>query len=113
MAQRMAQRSEAATRHNAWLERIAWHAAALAALGVMLLVLLGSLEWLDHWAPEPKSAARRGRGPGAAARAPTPNAKAVIARQGEPRGHGASAQKLAPPARMGDGEGCAPPSGAG
>ncbi len=96
LAQRITQRSEAATRNNAWLERIAWHAAALAALGVMLLVLLGSLAWLDHWAPEP-----------------TRNDKAFIARRGEPRGRGASAGKLALPALMGDSEGCAPPSGAG
>lgn len=96
LAQRITQRSEAATRNNAWLERIAWHAAALAALGVMLLVLLGSLAWLDHWAPKS-----------------TRNDKAVIARRGELRGRGAGAEKLALPALMGDSEGCAPPSGAG
>ena len=113
MAQRMAQRNEAATRSNAWLERIAWHAAALAALGVMLLVLLGSLEWLDHWAPEPTSAGRRGHGPGAAVQASRRDEKAVIARRGEPRGRGAGAGKLALPALIGDDEGCTPPSGAG
>ncbi len=34
-----------------WLERLAWNAAAGAALAVLILLLLGSLAWLDHLAP--------------------------------------------------------------
>jgi hypothetical protein len=36
------------------LERLAWNAAALAALAVMLLLLLSSLQWLDEVAPRPE-----------------------------------------------------------
>ncbi len=36
-----------------WIERLAWHLAAGAALAVMILVLLGSLRWLDQVAPHP------------------------------------------------------------
>lgn len=43
----MERRSEARTEFGPWLEHLAWNAAALAAVAVMLLVLLGSLEWLD------------------------------------------------------------------
>ena len=34
------------------IERIVWNAAAGAALAVMVLLLLGSLQWLDHLAPQ-------------------------------------------------------------
>src|SRR5690606_26749177 len=43
----MERRSEAQTGIGPWLEYLAWNAAAGAALAVMLLVLLASLEWLD------------------------------------------------------------------
>ena len=42
---------EARNKLRPWLEHLAWNAAALAVLGVMLLVLLGSLEWLDQVTP--------------------------------------------------------------
>lgn len=38
------------------IERVVWHAAAGAALAVMILVLLGSLRWLDEIAPRPRAA---------------------------------------------------------
>lgn len=43
----MTRRIEAKGRGALWLERIVWNAAAGAVLAVMILVLLGSLEWLD------------------------------------------------------------------
>lgn len=43
----MERRSEARTGFGAWLEHLAWHAAAMAAVAALLLVLLGSLTWLD------------------------------------------------------------------
>lgn len=46
----MSERSTARIPTHLWLERLAWNAAALAALAVMLLVLLGSLAWLDRLA---------------------------------------------------------------
>jgi hypothetical protein len=52
----MERRSEARTEFGPWLEHLAWNAAALAALAVMLLVLLASLEWLDHVATSPATA---------------------------------------------------------
>lgn len=51
----MTERSEIRTPGNPVLERIAWNAAALAVLAVLILVLLGSLEWLDHLAGEPST----------------------------------------------------------
>ena len=47
----MTRQSGARTPISPWLEHLAWNAAALAAVAVMLLVLLGSLEWLDHLTP--------------------------------------------------------------
>lgn len=53
----MTERSEIRTPGNLLLERLAWNAAAVAALAVMILVLLGSLEWLDRLAaPSPRAA---------------------------------------------------------
>lgn len=49
----MTERSEIRTPGNLLLERLAWNAAAVAALAVMILVLLGSLEWLDRLAATP------------------------------------------------------------
>ena len=43
--------------HNRWtlfFERLVWNAAAGAVLAVMILVLLGSLRWLDSVAPRPE-----------------------------------------------------------
>ncbi|MBK7952379.1 MAG: hypothetical protein IPK00_27410 [Deltaproteobacteria bacterium] len=55
----MTERSEIRTPGNLLLERLAWNAAAVAALAVMILVLLGSLEWLDRLAaPSTRSAAK-------------------------------------------------------
>ena len=48
----MEQRYEANRKTGLWLERLVWNAAAGAALAVMILVLLGSLRWLDTIAPE-------------------------------------------------------------
>jgi hypothetical protein len=47
----MPQRIEPNSRTTLWIERIVWNAAAGAALAVMILVLLGSLRWLDQVAP--------------------------------------------------------------
>jgi len=47
----MQRRIEASDRAALWLERIVWNAAAAAALAVMILVLLGSLRWLDEVVP--------------------------------------------------------------
>ena len=47
----MQRRIEASDRAALWLERIVWNAAAAAALAVMVLVLLGSLRWLDEVVP--------------------------------------------------------------
>jgi len=47
----MARRNEARAGIQPWLEHLAWNAAAVAALAVMLLILLGSLEWLDRLTP--------------------------------------------------------------
>jgi hypothetical protein len=35
-----------------WLERIVWNVAAAAALAVMIVVLLCSLQWLDQVDPQ-------------------------------------------------------------
>jgi hypothetical protein len=47
----MQRRIEASDRAALWMERIVWNAAAAAALAVMVLVLLGSLRWLDELVP--------------------------------------------------------------
>jgi len=47
----MQRRIEARSRTTLWIERLIWNAAATAALAVMILVLLGSLRWLDEVAP--------------------------------------------------------------
>jgi len=47
-----------------WIERLAWHLAAGAALAVMILVLLGSLRWLDQVAPLPTPGVGAGIGTG-------------------------------------------------
>ncbi|MFO0690221.1 MAG: hypothetical protein U0900_16095 [Myxococcota bacterium] len=44
----MTERSEIRTAGSLLLERLAWNAAAVAALAVMILVLLASIEWLDR-----------------------------------------------------------------
>ncbi|MGB0618877.1 MAG: hypothetical protein ACPGVZ_05340 [Myxococcota bacterium] len=53
----MQQSIEANDRAALWIERIVWNAAAAAALAVMILVLLGSLRWLDQLAPRSGRAA--------------------------------------------------------
>ena len=47
----MQRRIEARSRTTLWIERLVWNAAATTALAVMILVLLGSLRWLDEVAP--------------------------------------------------------------
>ena len=49
----MQQRLSTQDRFTLMLERLVWNAAAGAALAVMILVLLGSLRWLDAVAPSP------------------------------------------------------------
>ena len=49
----MERRSTARTGFGPRLEYLAWNAAAGAAVAVMLLVLLASLEWLDTLAKPP------------------------------------------------------------
>ena len=39
-----------------WLERIVWNSAAAAALALMIMVLLYSLEWLDRIDPQAAAA---------------------------------------------------------
>ena len=53
----MQRRIEADHRAALWFERIVWNAAAAAALAVMILVLLGSLRWLDEVAPRASAGA--------------------------------------------------------
>ena len=54
----MQRRIEADDRAALWIERIVWNAAAAAALAVMILVLLGSLRWLDQVVPRSGRAAQ-------------------------------------------------------
>ena len=86
----MTRQNEARTQTSPWLAHLAWNAAALAALAVMLLVLLGSLEWLDQVSTTRPPAARSAR----AAERPAPLPIVVVG--------GASAVK-------GDSEGCVAP----
>lgn len=83
----MTRQNTTRTQIGPWLEHLAWNAAALAAVAVMLLVLLGSLEWLDQVST---TAARSAR----AAEKPAPLPVVVVG--------GASAAK-------GDSEGCVAP----
>lgn len=63
----MAERNDARIQVHPWLERLAWNAAAAAALAVMLLVLLASLEWLDQLSAH------------APASGPSPSSRAAVA----------------------------------
>jgi hypothetical protein len=47
----MQRRIETKTRGELFFERVVWNAAAGAALAVMVLLLLCSLQWLDQLAP--------------------------------------------------------------
>jgi len=58
----MQRKIETSTRGELFIERVVWNAAAGAALAVMVLLLLCSLQWLDQFAP---------RGPAGVAQ-PTP-----------------------------------------
>jgi hypothetical protein len=89
----MERRSEARTEFGPWLEHLAWNAAALAALAVMLLVLLGSLEWLDAVAEPPSTAKSAAKLRSARAAEPTRTLPVVAGRE------------------IGAGEACAPRSG--
>jgi hypothetical protein len=109
----MLERNGARTPGNPRLERIAWNAAAVAALAVMILVLLGSLEWLDHWAPRPMRSSRAPRADHSASEVVVPAAGAVVA---DRRGAGGSAgagrvgRAVAASPRVNDAsEGCVPP----
>jgi hypothetical protein len=70
----MSRQSNANRQAALWLERIAWNAAAGAVLAVMILVLLGSLEWLDTLTPHATT-----KTPAVSAEAPS--APAQIARE--------------------------------
>ena len=48
----MQRKYEAKTRSERLIEHVVWNAAAGAALAVMLLLLLGTLRWLDQVAPQ-------------------------------------------------------------
>ncbi len=82
----MSRESNANRQAALWLERIAWNAAAGAVLAVMILVLLGSLEWLDTLAPRattrpPAVSAEAPSAPAQIAREPAaPSARATAAR---------------------------------
>jgi hypothetical protein len=47
----MQRKIETKTRGEFFFERVVWNAAAGAALAVMVLILLSSLQWLDQFAP--------------------------------------------------------------
>jgi hypothetical protein len=47
----MQRKFETRTRGELFVERVIWNMAAGAALAVMVLLLLFSLQWLDHIAP--------------------------------------------------------------
>ena len=53
----MQRRIEAHSRAALLIERVVWNAAAAAVLAVMLLVLLGTLRWLDQVSPASINAA--------------------------------------------------------
>ena len=55
----MQRRIEAHSRASLWIERIVWNAAAAAVLAVMLVVLLGTLRWLDQVSPASGAAIER------------------------------------------------------
>jgi hypothetical protein len=48
----MQRRYEAKTRGERLIEHIVWNIAAGAALAVMILLLLGTLRWLDQVTPQ-------------------------------------------------------------
>ncbi len=47
----MQRKIETKTRGELFVEHVVWNAAAGAALAVMVLVLLCSLQWLDRFSP--------------------------------------------------------------
>ena len=49
----MQRKSEAKTRAELFVDHVVWNAVAGAALAVMVLLLLCSLQWLDRIAPSP------------------------------------------------------------
>jgi hypothetical protein len=100
----MERRNEARTEFGPWLERLAWNAAALAALAVMLLVLLASLEWLDHVTKAPVT------GP-LTARTSAQTTQGAVERAAERKARALPALAVG---RMLDSEDCvAPPRGSG
>ena len=78
----MQQRVDANHRVALWIEHIVWNAAAGAALAVMLLVLLGSLKWLDEIAP------------------PSANETPAVAAEGPPRADVGTADRPTEVARV-------------
>ena len=48
----MQRKIEAKTRGELFVERVVWNVAAGAALAVMVLLLLCSLQWLDQLSPQ-------------------------------------------------------------
>lgn len=68
----MQRRIAANNRTALLLERLVWNAAAGAVLAVMILILLGSLRWLDHVAP------REARGGGLGGEPPAVSAEPAL-----------------------------------
>lgn len=58
----MSQQFEIRTRGQRLAETLVWNAAAGAVLSVMVLLLLGSLQWLDQIAPRRASGQGQGLG---------------------------------------------------
>lgn len=73
----MEQRYEANRQTGLWLERLAWNMAAGAALAVMILLLLGSMRWLDAISADEAIGSEVTAAPSAAARATAPKAAAA------------------------------------
>ena len=55
----MQRRIESNSRGSLLIERLVWNAAATAVLAVMILVLLGTLRWLDQVSPPSGAAGAR------------------------------------------------------
>jgi hypothetical protein len=70
----MQRRIETKTRVELVIEHVVWNVAAGAALVVMILVLLGSLQWLDQVAPRNTADAPPPKSPVQLARPVTPAA---------------------------------------
>jgi len=70
----MQRRIATKTRVELVIEHVVWNVAAGAALAVMILVLLCSLQWLDQVAPQNTADARAPKSPAQLARPVAPPA---------------------------------------